>query len=201
MGNKMGVLGGTFDPVHMGHLIMAEYIRERFSLEKVIFMPSANPPHKKFQNVTNSSSRYDMVGLAIEDNQDFTVSDMELKRAGNSYTVDTLKELKGMYRFDPIYFIIGADVVFDLLSWRDYKNVFRMCEFIAVRRTGYNDEALQDRIKMLKNEYKAKMNLTDCPSIDISSSLIRDRVKAGRSIKYLVPPKVEEYILENRLYL
>lgn len=198
---KIGISGGTFDPIHYGHLVIAEEARETLELEKIIFIPSGNPPHKVGCGVTPAEYRYEMVHRAIGNNPFFEVSAIEIEREGYSYTVDTLNKLRGMYGEDTVlYFITGADVIPELTTWKQFEQIFEMCEFVAALRPGYNKEALIKEIELLKNNYMAKIHIMDTLLIGISSTIIRERVRGNRSIKYLVPEKVEEYIREKRLY-
>lgn len=198
---KIGISGGTFDPIHYGHLIIAEEAREIYGLEKILFIPSGNPPHKTGCCVTPAKYRYDMVHMAVCDNPHFEVSSIEICREGNSYTMDTLRELRGMYGADAdFYFIIGADIIPELTTWRNFEQVFKMCEFAAALRPGYNMDNLTKEIEFLKDNYGARIHVFDSLLIEISSTMVRDRVRMGRTIKYLVPGSVEEYIREKGLY-
>ena len=199
--SRIGIFGGTFDPIHIGHLIVAEDIRERFVLDRVLFIPSGNPPHKANYNVTPAVHRYSMVFLAVESNPFFEVSRIEMEREGYIYTVDTLAHLKELYgNKTEMFFIIGADIVWDLPKWKEPDKLFRMCEFIAALRPGCGRERLLMEIDRLRSQHQAKIIAADAPLIGISSTEIRERVKNGKSIKYFVPKGVEEYIFENGLY-
>lgn len=199
---KIGISGGTFDPIHHGHLIIAEEAGEILGLDKVVFIPSGNPPHKVGCGVTLAYHRYKMIHMAIEKNPFFEVSAIEVEREGYSYTVDTLTKLRGIYGEDTeIYFITGADVISQLTTWKDFEKIFEMCEFVAALRQGYDKKALIKKIEFLENNYNARIHMVDTPLIGISSTAIRERVKADKSIKYLVPEKVEEYIKEKGLYI
>lgn len=198
---RIGISGGTFDPIHYGHLIIAEHVRECFKLEKVIFIPSGMPPHKDLSRVTPAEHRFNMTNIAISTNRYFEASRIELERKGYTYTVDTLQQLRDMYGNEvELYFIIGADVVPDLLKWKDFKRVFELCEFVAVLRPWHDAEEFKFEIKHLQAEYGAKINIMRAPLIEISSTEIRERVMNGSSIKYLVPEGVESYIADNGLY-
>ncbi|HOM02953.1 MAG TPA: nicotinate-nucleotide adenylyltransferase [Acetivibrio sp.] len=199
---KIGILGGTFDPIHNGHLIMAEIIRGAFELDKVLFIPSGNPPHKKEQTVTDAYHRYNMVCEALKGNSHFEVSRIEVDREGYTYTIDTLGVLNEQYKgIATLYYIIGADVLYDLLTWKDYEKVFKICRFIAALRPGSDIEGFNDRIKYLEDTFSASILAAQIPLIEISSTMIRNRVKEGKSIKYLVPDAVENYIKREGLYL
>jgi nicotinate-nucleotide adenylyltransferase len=198
---RIGISGGTFDPVHIGHLIIAEEIREILSLDKIIFVPTGQPPHKDGLRVTEALHRYNMVAEAIKSNPFFEVSRLEVDRPGYTYTIDTLEHLKEIYGDKTrLYFITGADVVHELETWKEFERVFLMCEFVAVLRPGYRKNDIIRKIKSLQDEYNARMHMIDVPLIGISSTQIRQNLKNGRSIKYLVPEIVEKYIYQNGLY-
>ncbi len=199
---KIGILGGTFNPVHCGHLIIAEAVREKFRLDRVLFIPVGTPPHKPGMEVAEARHRFEMVKCAVSTNPYFEASRLEMDRAGITYTVDTLADLKWVYpEGTEFYFIIGADIVPELTGWKDYAAVFGMCSFIAVLRPGHDREAFKLLVAGLEEKYGARILTAETPLIDISSTDIRDRVSGGRSIKYLVPYCVEEYIIGNRLYM
>lgn len=198
---RIGILGGTFDPVHHGHLIMAELARESFKLDRVLFIPSGNPPHKSNVKVTPPDHRYQMVCRAIASNRFFEPQRMEIDRTGYTYTVDTLKQLKLIYGEEKeLYFIIGADVVFDILKWRNTKEVFSLCRFIAVLRPGFENDSFHQQVEDLRKVHSAVIHFLTMPQIEISSTVVRERVTRGQSIKYLVPEGVEEYIIGEGLY-
>ncbi len=198
---KIGLLGGTFNPIHYGHLIIAEQIRELFEFDNIVFIPSGIPPHKDINKVMGAQHRLAMVKLAVESNPNFWVSDVESNRKGYTYTIDTLRGLRSTYEGETrFYFIIGADNVQELVTWKEFRKVFGMCEFIATYRPGYDIKCTSLLIDQLKKDYMARITLVPALLIDISSTDIRRRVMEGRSIKYLVPEKVEEYIFKNNLY-
>jgi nicotinate-nucleotide adenylyltransferase len=194
---RIGVFGGIFNPVHTAHLIAAEEVREQMHLDKVLFIPSANPPHKNTDELADTEKRLTMVRLAISGNEDFEESEIEIKNTGNakSYTVDTLAALREIYCNEQVkfYLIIGMDQLIDLHKWKDPGKLFMLSEVIVINRPGF---LVQD----VKNEYGSRVTYVPVPSIDISSSEIRSRIRENKSIKYLVPEKVEEFIKENNLY-
>jgi nicotinate-nucleotide adenylyltransferase len=199
---KIGICGGTFDPIHMGHLATAELIRCEFNLDKVLFIPSGMPPHKDLRMVTDSSHRLNMVKCAVRSNPYFEASTIEVDRNGYTYAVDTLNELHNMYPHGTtFYYIIGADVVMDLLTWKRVEEVFVLTKFIAVMRAGFLDVQFNEHIKLLRHKYDIDINSFEAPLIEISSTFIRDRIRKKQSIKYLVDECVEEYIKKNNLYL
>jgi nicotinate-nucleotide adenylyltransferase len=200
-GIRLGISGGTFDPIHYGHLIVAEEIRETNGLDRILFIPSGKPPHKRNLEVSGAEQRLSMVEAAIRTNPHFEVSRIEIDREGYTYTVDTLEQLKEIYgRETKLYFIIGADVVHDLLTWKNYEKVFSLCEFIAVLRPGYTSSSFIKTVEDLETAYSAQIHTFIGPLIDISSTMIRERAASGKSIKYLLPEEVEKYILDNGLY-
>lgn len=200
-GLKIGICGGTFDPIHMGHLAIAELVRCEFKLDKVLFVPSGMPPHKNLSIVTDPSDRLAMVKCAVSTNPYFEASAIEVERDGYTYAVDTLNELHKMYSSGTtFYYIIGADVVMDLLTWKRVEEVFVLTKFISVMRTGFLDEEYNERLKSLKRKFDIDITSFEAPLIEISSTFIRDRIKNKLSAKYLVNECVEEYIKKNNLY-
>lgn len=197
---NVGIFGGTFDPIHYGHLILSEYVCDALDLHKVIFMPTGDPPHKIDQIVTKKEHRLNMTKLAIEGNSRFDISLIELERSGKSYTVDTLKVLEKEQEGVTYHFIIGADSLFNILTWRNSRELLNTCNFIVVNRAEYSKDELLDQKNFLEREYTANIKLVEIPNIEISSSEIRDRVKENKSIKYLTPKKVEAYIHSKNLY-
>lgn len=198
---RIGISGGTFDPIHYGHLIIAEDVREKFKLDKVIFIPTGAPPHKDNTKVSDPEHRYNMVCAAISTNPHFEASRIEIERPGYTYTIDTLIELRQLLGANSrLFFITGADVIPELLTWKKYEQVFELCEFIAVLRPGYTREEFINEVKYLKKTYKAVIHIVEAPLIGISSTTIRERVKEHRTIKYLVPEEVEKYIYDTGLY-
>lgn len=199
---KIGICGGTFDPVHMGHLTVAEMVRSEYKLDKVLFIPSGMPPHKPLNNVTDAMHRLNMVKCAVSTNRHFEAISIEVERRGYTYTVDTLKELQSMYPDGTeFYYIVGADVVMDLQAWKNASEVFKLTRFIAVMRPGFLKEKFLERLTELKDKYDINICGFEMPLLDISSTFIRSRVKAEKSIKYLVEESVEDYIIKNNLYL
>lgn len=198
---KTGIFGGTLNPIHHAHLIAAETVREKFQLDEVLFIPTGKPPHKPDVEVVSALHRYNMVKAAVQDNPFFQVSHTEIDRDGFSYTIDTLTALSQDYgESTDFYFIIGADIVPELVTWKNFEKVFTMCSFIAVMRPGYKREEFECQIAELEKHYGARIYAVEIPLIEISSTNIRERIKAGKSIKYLVPQCIEEYIAEHGLY-
>jgi nicotinate-nucleotide adenylyltransferase len=198
---RIGLMGGTFDPIHYGHLVLAEEIRTKFQLDKIIFIPVGTAPHKKNEGVTDKWLRYSMTLLATITNPNFEVSKIEIEKYEISYSIDTVKEIKSMYSpEDEIFFITGADAILDIDSWKDYNELLKLCTFIGANRPGINEDMLVKGIEEIKTKYDCNVMITTVPSIAISSTDIRNRVKTGRSIKYLLPESIENFIYINGLY-
>ncbi|MEA4846432.1 MAG: nicotinate-nucleotide adenylyltransferase [Clostridiaceae bacterium] len=199
--DRIGVMGGTFDPIHYGHLVAAEAARVGFGLNKVIFMPAGNPPHKQLQEISCPEHRYRMTALAISSNPGFEISRLEVDKAGITYTFDTVKNLKSIYgEKSAIYFITGADAVLELLTWHNIGELLTLCKFIAVTRPGYDYQELEQKIEEISSNYGGEIICLEAPLLDISSTDIRERIKNGKPVKYLLPEAVEEYIYKNGLY-
>jgi len=190
---KIGVLGGTFDPIHLGHLVLAEQVKEKLRLDQVVFIPCFRQPLKTRHRLSPAKDRYQMTRLALEGNSFFSVSDIELKRKGWSYTVDTLRELKNRYPSSRIYFLTGSDILSELSTWKDPEQIYRLAKVVIATRPGFDEF---DR----RNRFAKKSIFVPITGIDVSSSEIRRRVKKGKSIKYLVPSRVEDYIKKKKLY-
>jgi nicotinate-nucleotide adenylyltransferase len=197
---KVGIMGGTFNPIHNGHLFLAEHAYEQAGLENVLFMPSMNPPHKDVMTVESAEHRFNMVRLAINNNSHFILSDLEHKRSGLTYTSDTLKVLKDKEPDTEYYFIVGADSLMMMSHWMDPQTVFRLSTIITGGREQCSKEQLEAQVRYLENAYKGKIILLDMPIMEISSELIRERVANKKSIRYYVPDNVVSYINENKLY-
>lgn len=199
---RIGLMGGTFDPIHYGHLVTAEAARCEFSLDKVIFIPSGHPPHKKDYQVTAAEHRYRMTVLATASNPFFEVSRIEIERAGMSYTIDTVTEFRQLLGPEPeLYFITGADAILEILHWKDVDELLKKCRFIAATRPGFPLEKLEDLKPQLPLESWDRIHIIEVPALAISSTDIRRRVRARKTIKYLLPEAVEEYIRQEGLYL
>jgi nicotinate-nucleotide adenylyltransferase len=208
---NIGIFGGTFNPIHYGHLRTAEEIRERLNLDNVIFIPSANPPHKE-DEIIPFHHRYNMVKLSIKDNPLFSVSDIELKQSGSSYSIETIKNIRNIIgRNVTLFFIIGTDAFMEIKTWKNYRDLFYLCNFVVAIRPGYEnvdreillednlfvyDESF-DRLIHISNNF---ISFIDVTFLDISSREIREKIRDKRSIKYLLPEEVENYIYKNSLY-
>jgi nicotinate-nucleotide adenylyltransferase len=186
---RVGILGGTFNPIHLGHLILAEEVRQKIGLAKVIFVPTNLPPHKDNGEIIPACHRLKMLRLAIRANPYFSVSDVEVKRGGRSYTIDTIKEFNKIYPGDELFFLIGSDLFKYLNEWKDLKEIIAQVRFIVATRPGYPLENLPDYITTI-----------DIRAVDISGFEIRQCIRQNRSFRYLVPEIVRNYIVRKRLY-
>ncbi|URN41100.1 nicotinate-nucleotide adenylyltransferase [Peptoniphilus genitalis] len=196
---KYGIFGGSFNPIHYGHLMICEYIKEEMGLDKVIFIPTGNPPHKELE--LSAEDRYEMVRLAISPNPDFEISDIETTRVKKSYTVDTIRELKKIYKEEKLYFLIGLDSLFQLKTWMKIGDLSQEIEFVVALRPGYLDkEEVNKEIDFLRENFGTKINLIKTPLYEISSTDLRDRIREGKSLRYLIPKKVLDYIEESGFY-
>lgn len=196
---KYGIFGGSFDPIHYGHLMICEYIKEEMGLDKVIFIPTGNPPHKDLG--VSAEDRYEMVRIAISPNPDFEISDIETTRVNLSYTVDTIRELKKIYKEEKLYFLIGLDSLFQLKTWKKIGDLSQEIEFVVALRPGYIDkEEINREIDFLRDNFGTKINLIKTPLYEISSTDLRERIHQGKSLRYLIPKKVLDYIEESGFY-
>ena len=197
MNEKIGIMGGSFDPIHFGHLRAAEEAKEALSLSRVIFIPTGNPPHKSA--LTDANARFEMTRLATRDKAYFSVSRLEIDSNVTNYTLDTLMALIAMpeYETAEFYFITGLDSVLDIINWKQPEKIITLCKLVAVGRPGYNAKKLAHLPTALRNA----IILLEISELDISSTQLRQKVAAGRSISYLVPPEVENYIKEHKLYV
>lgn len=193
-------MGGTFDPIHYGHLVTAEEARHQFGMSKVIFIPAGKPPHKTRKNISYPQHRLEMTWRAIGSNPHFTVSDLEIKREGPSYTIDTVQAFREQYKNREIFFITGADAVLEILTWRKVTELLQKCCFVAATRPGFRLESLGEKLAQLPPECTTRIKTLEVPALAISSTDIRHRVRDGRPIKYLLPEAAEEYIYRHGLY-
>jgi nicotinate-nucleotide adenylyltransferase len=201
---KIGIMGGTFNPIHHGHLVTAQEALSQFKLDKVIFIPTGNPPHKIENEVASAEDRYTMTVIATSSNSNFFVSRMEIDRKGESYTIDTVRQLRKIYgKNSLLYFITGADAILEILTWKNTDEIVSLCKFIAATRPGYNLSRIEDLRKRLFGKAGAadeKIYVMEIPALSISSTDIRNRVKHNRPIDYLLPEGVSNYILKHELY-
>lgn len=199
---KIGILGGTFNPIHSMHINIAKQAKKILSLDQIIFIPSANPPHKCGEDIESFCHRIKMVELAIEGIQGFSVSNIENKiKHRKSYTVNTLKVLKLIYPKDKLYFIVGSDCVFDIEKWYRVEQIFKYCELVVLQRPDISDSKnLKIKIKELESEYKGKINLIGSITDNISSSEIRQKICLDSSEIDELDEKILNYIKQNNLY-
>ncbi|MDQ7794035.1 MAG: nicotinate-nucleotide adenylyltransferase [bacterium] len=197
---RLGIMGGTFDPIHLGHLVAAEAAREQFGLDQVIFVPARLPPHKLDRPVTAAEHRLAMVLLATANHPRFFVSRVELDRPGPSYTVDTLRSFRREHPGAALYFITGADAVLELDGWKEPGELLRLCRLVVVSRPGYDRERLRAKAASLEGETGCRIEELAAPALDISSGELRQRVIQQKSLRYLVPREVRDYILKQGLY-
>ena len=194
---RIGIMGGTFDPIHYGHLVIAEAARYTFSLDKVIFIPTGRPPHKRNSDYTEAAYRAEMASLAISSYPHFALSLIEVERSGFSYSVDTVAAIAKEYHHNAdLYFITGADAVLEIDTWHKTEQLVELCRFVAATRPGFD----LSRLEQLPAQWRAKIDVMEIPGLDISSTDIRLRVKEDKPIKYLLPEPVEQYIYQHHLY-
>lgn len=191
---KIGIFGGTFDPIHNAHMIIAQYAKEQFVLDRLIFIPCGNPPHKK--SMTDKTIRFCMTRLAVGD--EFEISDYEVMREEYSYTLSTLQHFKNEYPEDEIYLIIGEDSLGDIEKWHKPQEILKLCTLLVFPRK--SKEELLKKIEYTKTAIGGEIFPIDAPIFEISSTHIRNRLKSGKSVRYMLPKKVLEYIEENDLY-
>jgi nicotinate-nucleotide adenylyltransferase len=197
----IGIFGGTFDPVHLGHLILAEQCREEAGLDRVLFIPAARPPHKLDQPLTPFARRVEMLALAVAGNPAFQVDEREKERPGPSYTVDTLQELHAQHSTDRLTLLVGSDTLADLAHWRAPERIGRLADILVMVRPGWPMNSLEEAQSALRLPVSFRLAyLVRAPRIDISSRDLRQRAAEGRSLRYLVPRAVESYIHTHRLY-
>lgn len=198
---SIAIMGGTFDPIHHGHLVAAEAVRHRFKVDKVIFMPAGQPAHKTNKKVTHNEHRYLMTVLATMRNENFEVSRIEIDRPGLTYTIDTIEALKKLCRPDVrLYFITGADAIHQIMTWKEPERLLQLCDFVAVTRPGYDTSKLYADVGKIREKYSSRIHYMEVPALAISSSDIRERARRGEPIKYLLPQEVEDYIHKFGLY-
>jgi len=215
---KLAILGGTFNPIHYGHLAAAEEIRDRLNLERVLFIPSSLPPHKHEEDMPSAVQRLEMVRLATAGNPHFIASDIEVRRGGKSYTVETVQALRSMHPGTEFYFITGLDSFLEIRTWNQWERLLRLCSFVVLSRPGYRfadlvkldfmkgsakelaglDSGELDHAVFQPEGFKVCMEMI--PLYDISSTDIRKRIRESRTIKYHLPEAVENYIIKNKLY-
>lgn len=195
MARRVGVMGGTFDPIHHGHLVAASEVQAWFGLDEVVFVPTGQPWQKDVTEVSPSEHRYLMTVVATASNPRFTVSRADIDREGMTYTVDTLRDLQAAYPGDELYFITGADAITQILTWREHDNIFELAHFVGCTRPGHElDEHSLDGLP------DDRVTIVEIPALAISSTDCRDRVRDGEPIWYLVPDGVVQYVNKFWLY-
>ncbi len=217
MGKRIGILGGTFNPIHLGHLAAAEEVGDRLRLDQVLFIPAFLPPHKQ-EDMPSADQRLEMVRLAICGNRRFALSDMEIRRGGLSYTIDTIEELRLLHRDTELFFLTGIDSFLEIRTWKEWRRLLTLCTFVVLSREGASFQELsalnlvplaesdlrgldgRTRRELAVRTKDTNLVLVTIPRYEISSTDIRDRIRTGRSIKYLLPDAVEAYIIEKKFY-
>ncbi len=197
---KIGIMGGTFNPIHFGHLFLAENAYEQLCLDRVLFIPSKNPPHKDKPEDITEQQRVDMIRLAIKGNPHFELSTIELERDGMTYTADTMSILKMQNPDTDYYFIVGADSLFMMHKWYQPQVIFDSCTIAAANRDHGDQEALAKQVELLKQQFNANIILLNMPTMQVSSCDIRERVAERKSVRYYLPGEVLDYIEIQRLY-
>ncbi len=210
---RIGNLGGTFDPIHFGHLRTAEEIGQKLDLEKVYLIPSASPPHKTIDPITSFESRLNMVRMAVEGAPLLDALDLEGKRPGLSYSIETLKELHTMFPAPELFFILGSDAFLEIETWKEYRNLFGYAHFVVIQRAGHEEEGFASFLKKIyegisgttdpnvfTTDSGMRIMITTSTFLEISSTQIREMVVAGKSIRFLVPEMVRKYIMQEGLY-
>lgn len=196
----VGIFGGTFDPIHLGHLAAAEGACHLAGLDRVIFMPNRQPPHKVGRIVTSADHRAAMVRLAIEGNPRFTFSDMELEREGPSYTVETIRTFRSLYPAVRIALLLGMDSLVEIHTWHQYEQVLTQTDTIVFTRPGVSVERRDGALRALGPELTQRVRLLEIPGVDLSATLLRNMTTGGYPLRYLVPEAVRTYIEQNNLY-
>lgn len=213
---KVGLFGGTFDPVHMGHLRAGEEIREMLGLSGIYFIPSAIPPHKESSDITPSHHRLKMLDLALGSNPFFKICNYEIEKRTTSYTIETLKHLTGLHADYEYYFIVGHELFMEIETWKDYRELFKLSNFAVITRPGFSNgtkpklpvalsadfsyDKHTDKVTFYRNKISNIIAFTQIRGLEISSTEIRRLIKGKKSIRYLVPEQVGEYIASNMLY-
>ena len=197
---KVGIMGGTFDPIHYGHLMLAQNALDTFSLDEILFVPSGTPWLKESTKVLSKNKRVSMTGMAIEDNPDFALSTIEIDREGNSYSYETVEELKKEQPETDFYFIMGADSLLEIERWKHPDRLMADCTLLVAVRDDCDKEGLEKQIAYLKDKYQADIRILPANRMDISSTKIRQMIQEGKSVRYMLPDQVIRFIQKNHLY-
>ncbi len=197
---KVGIMGGTFDPIHYGHLLLAQNALDTFALDEVMFVPSGTPWLKDSTKVLAKNKRVSMTGMAIEDNCHFALSTIEIDREGNSYSYETVEELKKEQPETEFYFILGADSLLEIEKWKHPDRLMAECSLLVAVRDDCDEEGLKKQIAYLKETYNADIHILPAKRVDISSTEIRNLIADGKSVRYMLPDQVIRFIEKNHLY-
>lgn len=198
---KIGIMGGTFDPIHIGHLILGEAAYRQFHLDEIKFMPAGNPPHKKNrEGGATDEERVEMVRRAIATNPHFSLSDLEMNADGYSYTYRTLETLRKEHPDTDYYFIIGADSLFDFDTWREPQRIVRACSLVVATRNQIAPDVFDAELEKNRSRYGGTFLKLDTPNLDIASRTLRHMIAKGESVRYYIPDSVIEFIRERNIY-
>ena len=199
---KIGIVGGTFDPIHIGHLLLGSFAREQLGLDRIWFMPAGMPYFKEGKKVSSRKDRLAMTRLAVKGIEEADVCDIELKREGRTYTFETVEELNRTYPDDEFFFIFGADCLDQIQTWRFPERILAGCTLVAAARGKSSErKSLEAKAEALMKQFGGRILVMDFPVIELSSTMIRERAAAGLSLRFLVPLNVENYIIRRKLYL
>ena len=195
---KLGIIGGTFDPIHLAHVYIAELAKDSLNLDRVVFMVAGSPPHKTSKHISDANIRYKMVELAIMDEEGLEVSDYEIKEEGLSYTYKTLEYLNETDR--EIYFITGADCLMNIESWRNVSEILSLCKFVVLTRPGIDNKKLMKQREYISNKYKSDIIFLEVTGRDMSSTEIRQKISKGEDVSEYLDAKVQKLIQDSNLY-
>lgn len=197
---KIGIMGGTFDPIHIGHLLLGEFAYEDYGLDEIWYLPNGNPPHKQQAEESALNHRVEMIRQAIRNVPYFKLCLHEAKETEHSYTYQTMRELNTLYPENDFYFILGADSLFSIETWKYFREIFPTCTILAAMRDDKDAADMRMQIRYLEEKYGARIRILQAPLLEISSTTLRERASRGQSVSYMVPDAVAEYIKKNRLY-
>lgn len=196
---KKGIFGGTFDPIHNGHLYIAQEAVSAFDLDEIIFVPTGNPPHKTHRDITDANIRYELVKMAIRDYDKFSISDYEIRKNGYSYTYETLDYFKSLEDSE-LYFITGADCLMDIYKWKNVDKILSKCKFVVFNRPGYSKEEILVQKDKVEKFFNKDIIFLDLLNLEISSSYLREKIKSGINVEFFLPPSVYNTIKELKVY-
>lgn len=197
---KIGILGGTFNPIHMGHLLLGEYVKDELDLQEIWFLPTGQSYMKAKNNVLSANERLNMVELAVSNNSSFLCKDIEVKRNGNTYTYETLEYLHAEYSDHEFYFIVGTDCMYKIENWKSPERIFQNCILVVAAREGVSMDEMCHKRKELQQRFHAQIVLLPFMDIPISSTMLRERIALGKSVRYMIPDNVCNYIEEKGFY-